>query len=105
MVAVAAIPTDAKNPLQSCSVIALTAFPMALMRVRFVRAAVVRSSALSFDHIFPIGLRSGEYGSRKNSLAPGDSIDSATAMDLWLDRLSITTMSPGLSFGTSSQSI
>ena len=59
MVAVAAIPTDAKNPLQSCSVIALTAFPMALMRVRFVRAAAVRSSALTFDHMFSSGLRSG----------------------------------------------
>ena len=54
------IPTDSKNPAQSSLVIALRAFPIALISALFVRAAAARSSALTFDHIFSMGLRSGE---------------------------------------------
>ena len=41
-----------------------------------------------------IGLRSGEYGGRYQSLAPTARMARRTPADLWLPRLSITTMSP-----------
>ena len=76
------MPTDSKNPRQSVGVISFSAFPIELMSFLLVRAPVRRRDALTLDHIFSIGLRSGEYGGRKRSLAPVDSMASATAVDL-----------------------
>jgi hypothetical protein len=61
-----------------------------------VRSAALRSSALSFEKAISIGLKSGEPGGRKSSRAP--------AGPVWLPRLSITTVSPGASSGTSTRS-
>jgi hypothetical protein len=54
---------------------------------------------LSLEKTCSIGLRSGEYFGRKNSLAPAARISWRTARPLWLPRLSMMTMSPALSVG------
>ena len=47
-----------------------------------------------------IGFKSGEYGGRSRTLAPTASMASTTPLTLWLDRLSITTMSPAVNSRT-----
>src|SRR5260370_36269835 len=65
-----------------------------------VRGSARRSRVLSFEKTCSIGLRSGEYFGRKNSLAPAARISWRTARPLWLPRLSMITMSPALRLGT-----
>lgn len=48
-----------------------------------------------------MGFRSGEYGGRNRSRAPLALMASRTAALLWLDKLSIITISPCLSVGQS----
>jgi hypothetical protein len=56
---------------------------------------------LDLAKICSIRLMSGEYGGRYHSFAPAFWIICRTVDDLWLPRLSMTTMSPGLSTLTS----
>jgi hypothetical protein len=88
----------------SPAVIAAKATPNASWSASTVRAARVRSSPFTFDQIISIGLRSGEYGGRYNTLAPADSICRRMSGRLWAVRLSITTTSPGRSVGMSTRS-
>src|SRR4051812_13470965 len=74
---------------------------MAASSASFVRAAADRSRALTLDHIFSIGFRSGLYGGRYRTVAPAASTVSRTAATLWAARLSMTTTSPGVRAGTS----
>src|ERR1700704_2470405 len=69
---------------------------MASQTASTVRLAALRSQCLSLANSFSIGLRSGEYFGRKNSLAPADRMARRTALPLCEPRLSMTTMSPGL---------
>src|SRR3954464_1244575 len=73
---------------------------MAWCRPLTVRSAAFRRSAFSLEKAFSIGLKSRDYGGRNNSLAPAASMASRTGWLLWLDRVSMTTMSPGASAGT-----
>lgn len=54
----------------------------------------------SRENAFSIGMKSGLYGGRKRKVAPTASIVCFTAARLWLQRLCMTTMSPGRSSGT-----
>ena len=49
-----------------------------------VRAAAFRSRCLSLAKTCSMGLRSGEYLGRKNSLAPAERISWRAALPLWL---------------------
>lgn len=64
------------------------------------RVAILRRICLILLKTSSIGFRSGEYGGRYSNSAPADSINSRTRSPLWLDRLSITTTSPGRNSGT-----
>jgi hypothetical protein len=55
---------------------------------------------LTFAHSCSIGLKSGEYGGKNHSSACAAAMACRTRSDLWLDKLSITTTSPGRSCGT-----
>src|SRR3546814_17722181 len=48
-----------------------------------------------------MGLRSGEYGGRNQRRATAALIATRTTLDLWLPRLSMTSISPGSRLGTS----
>ncbi len=66
-----------------------------------VRFWAFRIQCMIFAKACSIGLRSGEYGGRYQSLAPAALIMSRMACDLWEPRLSMMTMSPGTKTGTS----
>src|ERR1700704_444346 len=68
---------------------------MAAMRVSNVRRPALRKRCFNLAKTCSIGLRSGEYLGRKNSLAPTDRIARRMAFPLWLPRLSMITRSPG----------
>jgi hypothetical protein len=55
---------------------------------------------LSLAKAFSIGLKSGEYGGRKRSVAPVAVTASRTALPLWAGRLSRITISPGRNVGS-----
>lgn len=54
---------------------------------------------MSFEKACLIGLRSGLWGGRKRNFALTEPIAARTPSTVWLCKLSITTMSPGLSVG------
>ncbi len=74
---------------------------MAFHKPWMVRSAALRRQAFSLEKACSIGLKQGLYGGRKSSLAPAASIASRTAGTLWVERLSIMTMSPGTRPGAS----
>ena len=67
---------------------------MVLHNPSIVRSEALRRSALSFENIISMGLRSGEYGGKYISFAPTASIAFFTPLTLWAGRLSIMTTSP-----------
>jgi len=73
---------------------------MASRSASWVRALADLKNSFTFDHIFSIGFKSGEYGGRNRTSAPTEWIKSRASLSLCADRLSITTMSPGLSVGS-----
>src|SRR5437773_5089542 len=61
-----------------------------------VRWAAFRKRCLSLEKTCSMGFRSGEYLGRKNSFTPAALRAWRMTFPLWLPRLSMTTMSPGL---------
>lgn len=76
-----------------------SAAEIAFSSVSLVLALAALRNCLTLDHIFSIGFKSGEYGGRNRTLAPTVSMRSITACLLCDERLSMTTISPGLSAG------
>ena len=67
-----------------------------------MRVAAVRRWALTLDHLFSMGFRSGESLGMCITFAPVASIAAMTSGCLWLFRLSMITMSSGPSCGARS---
>src|SRR3546814_2218820 len=67
----------------------------------WLRFWAARIQCLILANVCSMGLRSGEYGGRNQRRAPAALIASRTTWDLWLPRLSMTTISPGSRLGTS----
>jgi hypothetical protein len=65
------------------------------------RLASERSCCFTLEKTFSIGFRSGLQGGKYQAVAPADAISSRACGRLWLERLSITTTSPGRNAGTS----
>src|SRR3546814_3188267 len=84
----------------SFGVTASIASRMAFQRSGRVLAAAFLRAALILAKASSMGLKSGLYGGRRRSSAPAASMTFLTARGLWAGRLSMTTMSPGLSVGT-----
>src|SRR3974377_1886760 len=59
-----------------------------------VRAAAFRSRCLSLAKTCSMGLRSGEYFGRKNSLAPAEGMGWRTARPFWPPGLSLHDVAP-----------
>jgi hypothetical protein len=64
-----------------------------------VRALAARKNVLSLDQQGSIGEWSGEYGGRSINYAPAAAIVSRMPLTLCAPRLSMITMSPGISVG------
>lgn len=77
-----------------------SSLPIRLLQPETIRSAALRSMALRRKYAFSIGLKSGLKGGRNVRLVPAASIRSRTTLRVWLDRLSILTMSPCRSSGT-----
>lgn len=82
-------PAAAKQFSHSFGLKASMASAMALLRSAFVRAAALRSRALSFEKAISMGLKSGLQGGRYSSLTPTASINSRTPPTLCDARLSM----------------
>ena len=88
------------NPIASFALSNEIAWSIASNKASTVRLANFRKMDLILEIAISMGLKSGEYGGRCNTRAPADSIRSSILGDLCAGRLSITTIYPGIRFGT-----
>lgn len=77
------------------------AWAMASQRSSLVQTAAFLRNAFILEKAISIGLKSGLYGGRKRSFAPVASMTWRMVTGLWAGRLSVMTMSPGISVGAS----
>ena len=97
-------PQCRNHPRISCTEIDAKALTHASSKAGKVRGLRDRGQAFTLDQQFSLGFRSGEEVGRNRTYAPTASLASSISSSLWIELLSITTLSPRFRMGANHSS-